>query len=119
MPNSIPEPPERGTPATCLRWIISVIDADDPDLTVAGMLLAASLGRGGLSLDQDLRAFRIFERVLGQWSVATLDIQLAGLDVPRTLSTRRSSRACARERDSLVPGKTRVASCHPIPESRL
>jgi hypothetical protein len=103
MSNSILEPPMRGTPARCLRWVIAMMDPDDPDLAAAVLFLAEALGPGGLSLDHNREAFEIFARVHGQWAAGTLDAQRAGLDVSRTLSTRQSVRACARERDCLVP----------------
>lgn len=73
-------PPPAGTPAVeVMKWMISVMDANDTSLMFVASVLAQSIKWGGMTERQEAGIVRIYERVLDAFDRGVLAIQGGGI----------------------------------------
>ena len=72
----VPQPPASDHWADHLRWLVGVMDFDDPALAFVASLLAYTVRYNGLTPRQERCAVRILERVRRMWAEKRLRCQL-------------------------------------------
>lgn len=76
----VPQPPTTGLWADALRWIVAVMDADDPDLGFIASLLNHCLNHGGLTERQAKYAEKIKTRIEAHFDAGILAAQAGQID---------------------------------------
>lgn len=71
----VPQPPCNGVWRDVLRWMICVMDGDDPDLAFTASLYAHCLKYQGLTERQGKYAIKIFNRMQAHFDAGTLESQ--------------------------------------------
>lgn len=71
----VPEPPEATSWACVLRWLVAVMNYDDPQLHFAASCLSYALKNGGLSQKQSEACQRLFERIFKDHEAGDLRCQ--------------------------------------------
>ena len=71
----VPHPPEISDWRALLRWLICVMNDDDPSLQFISGVLASCINHGGLTEGQDDAANRVLERIIIKYAAGELDCQ--------------------------------------------
>lgn len=71
----VPQPPASGRWTDTLRWLVAVMDGDDPDLVFAAGLLEQCLKFEGLTEKQAKYAAKIRRRIEAHFDAGTLEFQ--------------------------------------------
>ena len=71
----VPPPPTNDLWVDVLRWLVAVMDMDDPDLAFTSSLLSHCLNHGGLTDKQAKYARKIIARLTAHYEAGTLDFQ--------------------------------------------
>lgn len=72
---AVPQPPTSNLWRDRIRWLVAVMDDDDPDLEFTASLFSYCMGKGGLTERQGKYAGKIFARVVAQFDAGTLSYQ--------------------------------------------
>ena len=78
-------PPTAALWADWLRWLVVVMNPDDPQLHFAASLLSHALKAGGLSEKQANAGNRMIERILAAYSAGDLRCMKAPRDVAQVV----------------------------------
>jgi hypothetical protein len=73
----VPPPPDNSRWIDLLKWIVTVMDADDPDLSFVASLLHHAIDRPGLTDRQAKYAEKIRARIEGLYARGALGCQYA------------------------------------------
>lgn len=72
---AVPRPPDSDLWADNLRWMVMVMDCDDPYLSFVAGCLSQALKMEGLTRKQATACERIKARVVAAWQKSALDCQ--------------------------------------------
>ncbi len=73
--DQVPDFPSDANWRDALRWLVMVMDHDDPQLSIAASMLCTVLSKGGMSQKQATWAQDILNRVLERFNEGRLDSQ--------------------------------------------
>lgn len=73
--HQVPEPPETTPWVDHFRWLIFVMNPDDPALHFVASVLAYALDKGGVTSRQQKAALKILERVVRDHRAGVLECQ--------------------------------------------